>query len=170
KVDMITITNLCRACITITCTHIQRECYGEIYSCDLFNECGKIDRLMDFLSASIFTQLVITEISSLDIIKIKVFKVAFVAFDFFRVRTITVQVEQDPVLRFPRKIHFPDAIFLRELYMREGGYDVVQIFLFYCINFGLYHNYLCSMYNTGREMVATGRGPVIQRHTISRWG
>ncbi|KAL5667031.1 hypothetical protein ACJX0J_019252, partial [Zea mays] len=49
-------------------------CHGEIYSCYLFvlcilsclNECGKIDRLMEFYKRKIvFTQLVITEISSL---------------------------------------------------------------------------------------------------------
>ncbi|KAL5667030.1 hypothetical protein ACJX0J_019251, partial [Zea mays] len=69
-------------------------CHGEIYSCDLFVLCilllGKsIDRLMEFYTRKIrwyiyiyiyiYTQLVITKISSLDIIKIKV----FVAFDFF---------------------------------------------------------------------------------------
>ncbi|KAL5667046.1 hypothetical protein ACJX0J_019267, partial [Zea mays] len=80
-----------RACEIINKpTNHDRICHGEIYSCDLFvlcilsclNECGKIDRLMDPLNNYRFTQLVITEISSLDIIKIKTIYNLYITAEF----------------------------------------------------------------------------------------
>ncbi|KAL5667051.1 hypothetical protein ACJX0J_019272, partial [Zea mays] len=64
-------------------------------------------------------------------------KVAFVAFDFFRVCIITV--EKWLIVRVAQQ---PRTSFWK---MREGGYDV-HIFLCYCINFGLYHNFLCRIH------------------------